>query len=209
MEMRDRYHHGALKDALLKRAMQVIESEGLDSLSLRGLADAIGVSKTAPYRHFASKHALLTSVAAEGFRLLAETLERAEQDPGPESGDGRNSSAGSSGGASAALDRLALAYIEFALGNPAMYRLMFSKYGFTLESPQCRLNSDRAFSVLVRIAGKRMSEGWHAGEDPGSVILSVWALVHGWAGLLNDELIPKELGTMRERWPDMVRRLLA
>ena len=90
-----------------------------------------------------------------------------------------------------------------------MYRLMFSKYGFTLESPQCRDNSDRAFGVLVRIAGRRMSEGWHAGEDSDAVIMSIWALVHGWAGLLNEELVPEELGSIGERWPEMIRRFLA
>ena len=56
-------------------ALEVLEKDGLDNLSLRALAQTLGVSKTAPYRHFEDKQALLIALSAEGFRLFADALE--------------------------------------------------------------------------------------------------------------------------------------
>ncbi|HEY9595958.1 MAG TPA: TetR family transcriptional regulator, partial [Spirochaetia bacterium] len=78
METRQPYHHGALRAALLAEALRSLEKDGLESLSLRGLAHAVGVSKTAPYRHFADKRELLVEIAAEGFRMFADALESAQ-----------------------------------------------------------------------------------------------------------------------------------
>ena len=64
------YHHGDLRAALLKVATAEIERVGYESLSLRELAEKLGVSRAAPYRHFADRRALLAAVAAEGFDEL-------------------------------------------------------------------------------------------------------------------------------------------
>jgi AcrR family transcriptional regulator len=64
------YHHGDLSAALIRAALQVIEAEGAEELTLRGLAARAGVSAMAPYRHFADKAALLEAVAVEGFRMM-------------------------------------------------------------------------------------------------------------------------------------------
>ncbi|HUX14098.1 MAG TPA: TetR/AcrR family transcriptional regulator [Spirochaetia bacterium] len=194
MTKTDHYHHGALREALLDSAMRAIESDGLERLSLRDLAGTIGVSKTAPYRHFASKRALLEAIAAEGFRLLAADLERSEE-PGPGTAD--------------RLGTIARSYIDFARSRPALYRLMFSKLGYSLESEACRLNSGRAFGVLVRAVDARMSTGWRSVENQEAVILSVWALVHGWAGLLIDGLLPRQIPAAEERWAEMVQAFLS
>ena len=60
------YHHGALRETLLAAAIEVVARQGADALSLRGLAQAVGVSSAAPYRHFPDRAALLAAVAAEG-----------------------------------------------------------------------------------------------------------------------------------------------
>ena len=75
MQVKEHYHHGTLKKTLLAEALHELETEGLEGVSLRKVAESVGVSKSAPYRHFADKRELLVAIAADGFRLLAETLE--------------------------------------------------------------------------------------------------------------------------------------
>ncbi|MFA7822962.1 TetR/AcrR family transcriptional regulator [Aeromonas dhakensis] len=66
------YHHGNLRQALIDAALLVVERDGYQALSLRDLAQALGVSRGAPYRHFPDRDALLRACAKEGFRLLLE-----------------------------------------------------------------------------------------------------------------------------------------
>src|SRR5262245_45006102 len=73
----DRYHHGDLRRALLQEALRTIHANGVQALTLRAVGQQLGVSRTALYRHFADKSALLAAVAGEGFRTLREDLEEA------------------------------------------------------------------------------------------------------------------------------------
>src|SRR3982751_2002701 len=68
------YHHGNLRRALLDEAIAMIRTEGVDGVTLREIGARVGVSRTALYRHFADKRALLAAVATEGFRALREQL---------------------------------------------------------------------------------------------------------------------------------------
>jgi AcrR family transcriptional regulator len=181
MGEKDRYHHGALREALIAEALKVLETDGMEGISLRGLAEAAGVSKTAPYRHFADKRDLLVTLAAEGFRTFADLLEEAVTDLPPV--EPANSLAG--------IRALSRVYIDFAQSQPALYRLMFSRLGYSLHSEACRLNSARAFSVLTKSVQEAQAAGWRSHQDTRALILSVWAGVHGWAGLLLDGLVPE------------------
>src|SRR6476619_5979796 len=79
---RGRYHHGNLRRALLDEALATIRAEGVEGLTLREIGARLGVSRTALYRHFADKRALLAAVATEGFRTLRQELVTAWQDGG-------------------------------------------------------------------------------------------------------------------------------
>ena len=202
MPVKKPYHHGALKEALLSQALQDLEAEGLEAVSLRHLAETAGVSKTAPYRHFADKRELLVTLAADGFRLLAEKLEEvmpppsadparvAPADPAPDSpADPRD-----------ALRALFRAYMDFARERPALYKLMISRLGFELHSEACRLNSERALSCLVRAVAAAQARGWRAQVDQAALVLSLWASVHGWATLLIDGLLPPGISLEGDDW---------
>ena len=105
------YHHGDLRAALIKAATAEIERGGHENLSLRELADSVGVSRGAPYRHFADRRALLAAVAADGFERLTAIYRKAMM------GSGKTPQ-----------DRLAAAgrgYLRFAAKRPQMFRLMF------------------------------------------------------------------------------------
>ena len=104
------YHHGDLRDALMRAARTILEKDGLAELSLRGVARAVGVSPAAPYHHFADKHALLTAVATQGFAALrSEMITRMAKETDPV----------------ARLDASGVGYVVFAVDNPALFRLMF------------------------------------------------------------------------------------
>ena len=77
MSQTARYHHGDLHATLLREAAVLLREQGIEGLSLRRLAERAGVSRTAPYHHFADKNALLCALAEQGFRKL-ETLMQEE-----------------------------------------------------------------------------------------------------------------------------------
>jgi AcrR family transcriptional regulator len=110
--MRDdpNYHHGDLRAALVRAAAAEIERGGYENLSLRELAESLGVSRAAPYRHFTDRRALLAAVAADGFERLTAAYRKAT----------------SSGKTPRA--RLAAAgrgYLKYAAERPQTFRLMF------------------------------------------------------------------------------------
>ena len=182
MPAKDHYHHGALKETLLAEALHDLETEGLEGVSLRRLAESAGVSKTAPYRHFADKRELLVAIAADGFRLLAEKLESAPQEENGDTLEGIRS--------------LFRAYMGFARERPALYKLMISRLGYELHSEACRLNSERALGCLVRAVQAAQAAGWRSDKEGMALVLSLWASVHGWATLIIDGLLPP--GTIAE-----------
>ena len=108
--VKDSYHHGDLANALVDAALAVVERDGADALSLRDLAASLGVSRAAPYRHFADRDALLAAVAARGFEALAEIYRAADAGRG----DGPTRV------------RKAMAdYMAFAWNRSGLHRLMY------------------------------------------------------------------------------------
>src|SRR5690606_32088555 len=99
---KDRYHHGDLRQALLQAAVRTLQKQGYEALTLRAVGEELGVSRSALYRHFADKAALLTAVASEGFRLLRAGLVGAWE----AGGKGR-----------AGFEAMGEAYVRFALDN--------------------------------------------------------------------------------------------
>jgi AcrR family transcriptional regulator len=158
------YHHGDLRAALVLAAMELLEESGETELSLRAVARRAGVSPAAPYRHYADREALASAVAAVGYRELAERLAAAHPSPStPEQ-----------------LASVAIAYVNFALERPALFRLMFGE-------PCDRDNDERveataAVSAYVRSIAQRTFPQ----ADAEAVATGIWALVHGLAFLYLD-----------------------
>src|SRR5689334_13766042 len=125
---RDQYHHGDLRRALLQAAVRTLQKQGLGALTLRAVGDELGVSRSALYRHFADKSALLTAVAAEGFRMLRLDLLSAWEQGGK--GD-------------AGFEAMGEAYVRFAVANPWHYRVMFGG-GFELDTSDAELGEEGA-----------------------------------------------------------------
>jgi AcrR family transcriptional regulator len=177
---RNHYHHGDLPRAMLQEAVRVIQVNGVAALTLRGVADTLGVSRTALYRHFSDKQALLTAVAREGFRTLRTELDAAWR----LGGRGRDG-----------FERMGEAYVRFAVNNPSHYRVMF---GGLLESggtdPELGEQAGNAFQVLVDALTEQQAAGLVRQDDPQLLARYIWAIVHGIAMLALDGQLEHKQG---------------
>ena len=131
----------------------------------------LGVSRTALYRHFADKGALLTAVATEGFRMLRERLLEAWT---------RN------GGGQTGFDEMGRAYVAFAVANPAHYRVMFGGAVQGARNPDLEREAHGAFQALVDALAAQQRDGRIRDDDPVQLARFVWAVVHGVAMLVID-----------------------
>jgi AcrR family transcriptional regulator len=176
-----RYHHGDLRRALLLEAVRTIQSQGAGALTLRAVGDRLGVSRTALYRHFADKQALLEEVAMDGFRMLRAALVEAWT----AAGEGR-----------AGLDAMGLAYVRFALAHPSHYRVMFGNLRERREKryqPDGGDDSTDAFRVLVDAIVAEQAAGRVRADDPLQMALYIWSAVHGVSMLALDGMLPPEM----------------
>ncbi|KDR63764.1 TetR/AcrR family transcriptional regulator [Streptomyces albidoflavus] len=155
------YHHGDLRAACLRAARELLEEDGSAGLSLRAVARRAGVSATAPYRHYADREALVSAVAAEGYRELAEHLAGAH--PAPSTPD--------------ELAAVAVAYVRFALDHPALFRAMFAEP--CDPASEERVAATNAIHEYVRSIVRTTFPG----ADAEALSTTVWALVHGLAFL--------------------------
>jgi AcrR family transcriptional regulator len=158
------YHHGGLHAACVRAAIELLEDGGETALSLRAVARRVGVSPAAPYRHYADREALVSAVAAVGYRDLAEQLAAAHPSPStPEQ-----------------LAGVAIAYVQFALDRPALFRIMFGE-------PCDRDNDERvAATAAVSLYLREIVARAFPEADAESMATAIWALVHGLAFLYLD-----------------------
>ena len=159
------YHHGDLRSTLLAAAARWLDEQGAETLTLRELARAAGVSHAAPYHHFAGRDELLAGVAEHAFDRLGDALAAA---------------AGAPDAALALLD-IGESYVRAALAHPAQFRLMFGPMlARKAEHPGLQRAAERAFTVLLD-AAKR-----YAPERGLELALAGWSLSHGAANLAID-----------------------
>ena len=164
------YHHGNLREALIRAALELIARKGTAGFTFAEAARFAGVSPAAPYRHFRDRDELLASVALRGFEQFEAALARAWDDGRPD--------------AFAALDRLGKAYLEFARVQPAFYSAMFEAAIPVDANPALREASERAFAVLRAAAEKVCAAMPAAGRPPALMVaLHIWAMAHGVASL--------------------------
>jgi AcrR family transcriptional regulator len=168
----DRYHHGDLSRSLLQEALRTIERGGVASLTLRSVGEKLGVSRTALYRHFADKSALLAAVATEGFRTLRLQTQEAWE---------------AQGGGRKGFEAMGTAYVRFAVAHPSHYRVMFGGYvrDATPDSDLAKEGAG-AFQVLVDAIVAQQKQGRLRTDNPLALAQYIWATVHGVAMLAID-----------------------
>jgi len=162
------YHHGNLKQALVKASLDILHKDGLAGLSLRKCADAVGVSHTAPKNHFGNMAGLLTALASAGYAMLADDMRKdwIADSPRPDRRD------------------LALqGYVRFAVDHPDLFELMFARGRTKSDDPELMSNVVACFGVLADIA-QDLPLG-HPNDDLTTTRaqMFIWSAVHGYAQL--------------------------
>lgn len=164
------YHHGNLREALMRAALDLIAEKGPAGFTFAEAARSAGVSPAAPYRHFRDRDELLASVALQGFGQFEAALTKAWDGGRPDP--------------FAAFERMGKAYLAFARAEPAYYSAMFEAAVPLDTNPELRQAGDRAFATLRTAAEALIATLPSASRPPALMVaLHIWALSHGIASL--------------------------
>jgi AcrR family transcriptional regulator len=170
---KDSYHHGDLKNALITAGIEILAETGVQGLSLRKVAAKVGVSHAAPYAHFADKQALVAAIATQGFSLLYERidaiLKQYPDDPLRQ------------------LLECAWGYIDFAMTDPAHFKITFS--GAVAQEknyPALVEMTRKSFDGVQQIVANCQAAGILSPGPSDVAAVGVWSQVHGLALLLLD-----------------------
>jgi len=177
MMTKNSYHHGDLKNALIKAGTEILAKNGVGGLSLRKVAKKAGVSHAAPYAHFADKQALIAAISTEGFRQLYEQVinvtARFENDPAQQ------------------LLETAWIYVQFAMNDPDQFKIMFSSVlEKEKEYPDFVEMSQRSFRQVVAIVVLCQEAGILQAGPGELTAVTVWSAVHGLIALLLEGQLP-------------------
>jgi AcrR family transcriptional regulator len=173
MKPQNTYHHGNLRSELLETAAEMISTVGLEKLTVRALSQRVGVSRTALYRHFADKAALLSAIGEDGFRKLTVRYRSINSD--------------SSLDAVTRLHQIGIEYLEFAVKNPGQYRLMFGHEIMRQKrSPGLTEAARGTFNEFLTAVRAFQLERAAVPEDPLSLAHLAWIVIHGLSSLMID-----------------------
>jgi AcrR family transcriptional regulator len=178
--LRKQYHHGDLKNALIRAGAEILATEGAAALTLRRAAGRAGVSHSAPYAHFADKQALVAAISTEGLRILgdriADAMARHADDP------------------LRRIAEMAWATVRFALEQPDQYRVTFSSV-IEEESayPDYVETAHQSFDALVRAVRSGQEAGAIPPGPANVAAVGLWSLVHGFASLLVNNQLPSRV----------------
>ncbi|GAB3031241.1 TetR family transcriptional regulator [Nocardioides flavus (ex Wang et al. 2016)] len=166
------YHHGNLREALVGAGVDVVRSGGPEALSIRELARRVGVSHAAAYRHFADREALVDAVAERAMEaLVARVRERLatveDQDPVTR--------------ARRRLQRIGVGYVDFALAEPGLFRLLFTAYPEPPEGTDP--DGEDPYSLLNVALDELVAVGYLDPADRIGADVTCWAAVHGFSVL--------------------------
>jgi len=168
------YHHGNLKEALISEALLMLEKDGLQSITLRELTNRLGTSRSAVYRHYSSKDELIKAVIQAGFLKLDESVFGKVDD---------------SLDVEKKIYALGKAYINFAINNPNLYRMIFGQELQEQREESCDINEREdapGFHKLVDLIANAQELQILKKEDPFMQATVMWAMLHGLANLLID-----------------------
>ncbi|KZZ44392.1 MAG: TetR/AcrR family transcriptional regulator [Saccharospirillaceae bacterium] len=166
------YHHGNLRVALLQAAVELIRETSVEALSLRALARKVGVSQTAPYRHFKDKNHLLVEIAKDTFaEMVMVTTKKLDREQTPPQN----------------VCNCGLAYLQFAIENPERYKLVFGPSIKNRENyPDLMDAGMRSFAVLMTLVEEGIASGDFLDHCPKLLANACWTAMHGFASLAID-----------------------
>jgi len=167
---KENYHTSDLKASIIVMATKLLIDDGIEAVTMRSIASNLGVSRGAPYRHFADKHDLMCSVAQNSYELLNASM----LNLGPEKRQPKSE-----------LFHLAHKYIDFCLSFPALYHLIFNNA--ELSNNQTAELSKAAYALFYQLESlltKFQQASVIKQEDINLQANFVWSSLHGFCCLL-------------------------
>lgn len=168
---RETYHHGDLRQTLIDAAFDEVASQYADAINLSALARRLGVSQSAPYRHFADREELMMAVGAKAFQFAAAWMREEMDRAPPQSG----------------VSRLAHAFLGFGLTHPGLYKLMYAS----------NLMQSAPVDSEVFAAAEAITTLSHEALGPDldksirrRVVVRLWTSLHGAIMLTEQGLLP-------------------
>lgn len=171
------YHHGDLRDTLIRAADALLAERGLEGFTLRETARRAGVSPAAPSHHFGGTAGLLTEIAALGYQELADRL----------------ALAGATGTTADRLKAQGVAYVRFAVDFPGRFHLMFRHDLLVRDQPSLEQATGRAWDSLEKtvLAIRGQSEDAELDAEGEAMLIGIWSTAHGFAHLTLDKKLAR------------------
>jgi len=183
-----------LRSKISTAAQELYREEGIEGFSMRKVADKVGVSAPAIYRHFKNKEELLNEIVIEGLKILEGYLRSALEAPTPYE----------------RLVQMTDRYLSFALEQPRYF-----DYAFLIPNPTLSSVADeiaRPDWATFRLAVQQVTECAEAGvfpaEDPLETAVTIWAGVHGLVTLYRTGRFGQNADLFREVYRQSVDRML-
>jgi len=199
MPKKKSYHHGDLKNALIKAGLEILAKDGVSGMSLRKVAKKAGVSHAAPYAHFADKQALIAAISTEGFRQLYDRVSVVAEE--------------NKINPSRQLVEAAWTYVQFAMDDRDRFKVMFSGVlEKEKEYPEFVMESQRNFQLVKMIVEANQVSGILRSGPSDLMALSAWGIVHGFVMLLLEGQIPHailEQKNLRELVEFQLKQIMA
>jgi AcrR family transcriptional regulator len=166
------YHHGNLREAIVIAATGIVNTVGALALTVRTVADRVGVSHAAVYHHFEDRTQMIAAVAEAGFVAVGADMARAaEGTPQP----------------LARYRRMGVAYITFALRHPKLYGVMFgAETAAEHANPALAAAARAVFDKMRAVIAECQAAGSLAPGSPELHTLFCWSAVHGYASLVSE-----------------------
>jgi AcrR family transcriptional regulator len=166
------YHHGDLRDALVRATRQLVEERGAENFTLSDACRIAGVSTAAPYKHFRDKDEILQELIAQGYDRLSQSRREAIAAHPPGSLEG--------------MIAMGRSYLAFARAESAIFRLMFGQNPRLKSAEMVQAHGRACFSGVIEDVATFCAANTIQG-DAGAIALDLWTFVHGAACLEIDE----------------------
>lgn len=182
---RKTYHHGDLEKALVSQGLHLVRERGADAVSLRQVAQAVGVSPSAAYAHFPDKLALMAAVASAGMEIFDARMAESAREVDIEDGDVA---------AVFRFNEAGRAYLGFAVEEPHLFRHIFGPSADAHTGPDELEAKSTAYQVLCERLDDLEDRGLLRPGARNGLDLASWTMVHGFSALVLDGLLPSEVG---------------
>ncbi len=166
-----RFHHGDLREALITATRELLIAHGPDGFTLADACRRAGVTTAAPYKHFRDKQEILEEIVLRGFEELTSANAKAVAKEGP--------------GTIAGIIAMGISYLEFAVSQPALFRLMFGHKSEIMTVRQVDESGKQCLKkVIEEVAAYSRKHG--QATDADKIALRLWTFVHGASSLQLD-----------------------